>query len=174
MDTTIKKVLILCHPKIVTGSFEPLILKNHWYGLVIQENKSIFEHLFLEYKLKGIPIFETVDIILGGTYKDDVFNDKFINEHLEEYDLVIVPDCGGPWYYLQNEENEENDIKFLEICGNLVKMLKPNGIIQFGKFLRDDNRKLVNRLEEYLNNKKFIVNYKNIIGIGHNIIAQKN
>ena len=63
-----KKVLILCHPKIVTGSFEPLKLNNHFYGDINEEKKSLFEILFEKYKLSGTPTFETID------------NNTFINE----------------------------------------------------------------------------------------------
>ncbi len=56
-------MLILCHPKIVTGSFELLRLHNHWYGFIPDTSNSIFNQLFTEYNLNGNPVFETVDII---------------------------------------------------------------------------------------------------------------
>jgi len=146
-----EKVLILCHPKIVTGSFNPLTLNNHWYGLKMQEGKPhLFEQLFSEYNLKGIPTFETVDpfsvsaenIIkfnwppdnVRGTYIEDAFSDEFINKHIGEYYLVMVPDCGGRWYTEQSNYpvNKEN---LLKLCLDLTKMVKKDGFIQFGKFL---------------------------------------
>lgn len=99
-----KKVLILCHNRKVTGTFTPLGLNNHFYGIdfnIDGTETKLFKNIFEEYKLSGTPKFETVDIIPGGTYTDDAFSDEF-NAHTDDYDLVLVPDCGGPWYTLQN------------------------------------------------------------------------
>jgi hypothetical protein len=132
-----KKVLILCHPKKVTGSFEPLVLNNHHYG-------PKFNELFSRYKFTGTPKFETVDIESGGTYQDDAFSDSFINKHINEYDLIMVPDCDGPWYFQNNngvtfEHDESLRKKLLNLCLNLTKMLKSNGIILFGKLLQEES-----------------------------------
>jgi hypothetical protein len=151
-----KKVLILCHGNKygkVTGSFEPLIIKDHWYYRPLPN--SIFEQLFTKYNLKGKPIFETVDCAnINPTYQADAFSDKFIDKHIGEYDMVMVPDCDGQWAKLQlnfipiDMERKERDLSIDEqnankeilitLCLNLTRILKPNGIIQFGKFLGED------------------------------------
>jgi hypothetical protein len=139
-----KKVLIVAHAFGVFGTFEPLTLKNHWYG---SSEMDYFKKLFLDYSLKGNPVFETIDIKPGGTYQQDAFSDKFIESHINNYDLVMVPDCGGIWYELQNshtgklflteEEINDNKEKLIEICLNFTKIVKPGGIIQFSKFLSE-------------------------------------
>ncbi len=48
-------------------------------------------------------IIDTIDIIGDPTYKRDGFDPSFIDEHIEEYDLVYVPDCNGKWVHLQND-----------------------------------------------------------------------
>ena len=81
-----KKVLIFCHFKDVHGSFEPLVLNNHWYGEYPSPEDSLFKQLFTKYKLSGKPLFETVDKVsaLGynHTYTEDGFSDKFIDNHI--------------------------------------------------------------------------------------------
>jgi len=140
-----KKVLILCHSQKVTGSFTPMVLNNHWLG-------SEYNNIFAEYKLTGNPKFETIDIIPGGTYQDDAFSDTFIENHINDYDMILVPDCGGIWYELQKtsidekfrkirdlteDEQNQNKTLLIEKSLNLTRMLKPNGIIYFGKFLSE-------------------------------------
>jgi len=163
-----KKVLILCHARKVDGSFEPLVLKNHWY-------EDIFNELFLEYNLKGNPSFETVDSTHGGTFVADAFSDEFIDKHISEYDLIMVPDCGGIWYYLQVDQTR--DIKILiEKCIKLTKMLKPNGIIEFSKFLKvnpEFTGEFENTLKHNLEQIGFTVMLKVVNSLTH-LVAQKN
>jgi hypothetical protein len=145
-----QKVLILCHPQIVTGSFSPLTLKDHWYG---HEKNNFFSKVFKDYDLKGDVKFETVDTLPGGNYTADAFSDEFINSHLNQYNIVMVPDCGGLWYYLQDDqyprgpsliiekksEDEQNKDKtaLIMLSLNLTRMVKPGGLIMFSKFLSE-------------------------------------
>lgn len=69
------------YPYKLSQTLELLVSKHGW------NNKNI--------------IVETVDIVNEPTYKRDGFDQSFIDEHLNEYDLVYVPDCGGLWIYLQ-------------------------------------------------------------------------
>ena len=150
---TTKKVLIYCHPRIVTGSFEPLVIENHWYGTTPSIDDNIFKLLFTKYNLKGEAIFETVDINSGGTYQADGFSDEFIELNKGKYDLILVPDCAGIWYKLQKDgeydmrfnkikdytQEEQNINKTLLITTSLklTTMLKDKGIISFGKFMSE-------------------------------------
>jgi hypothetical protein len=155
------KVLILCHPKKVTGTFNPLKLNNHWYGipeLIEIGDKSVFESMFETYNLneyfqgEGEPIFDTVDIDSGGTYRADAFSNYFIDAHKNEYDLIMVPDCTGLWHDgqattqykgfekvrdLTTEEIKKNVDDLNNYCMKLPKMLKQRGIIQIGKIFLD-------------------------------------
>ena len=182
-----KKVLILCHPRPVTGTFVPLTLENHWWGLDIQGVK-IFNELLSSYNLTGQPIFETIDTLSGGTYQDDAFSDSFINRHINDYDLVLVPDCGGPWYHLQDStrktQEEENDNKsiLITLSLQLTNIVKPNGIIVFSKFINESPcnidgmpfESLANALNYFLQQNGFTSEIKNIHGLGATIIAKRN
>jgi len=153
-----KKVLIFCHTQCVTGSFEPLILNKHWYGSFPSPEDSLFKKLFTKFSLTGQSIFETVDlgsIGSSGTYTANAFSDEFIDAHIQEYDIVMVPDCSGIWYtsqldFIENkagvkikdlsiDEQNENKTNLIRSCLNLSKMLKPRGILLFGKFIGEDN-----------------------------------
>jgi hypothetical protein len=148
-----KKVLILCHNKLVTGTFDPLTLNNHWFGLY-----DIFPRLFKKYNLEGNPLFETVDVKPGATYQEDAFSDDFINSHQCEYDLVMVPDCGGNWVDFQFLESEDSE-PLIKLCLKITQMVKPNGIILFSKFINRDY--LISSLNTVLVERGFITNIIN-------------
>lgn len=128
-----KNVLILCHNRIVTGTFEPMVLNNHWYG---SEGLDLFQKIFNGIQLEGYLSFDTVDLIPGGTYQADAISDDFINANKNKYDLIMVPDCGGQWYKLQKED-DANKTELIRLSINLTLMLKPKGIIVFSKFMSE-------------------------------------
>ena len=157
-----KKVLILCHNKLVTGTFEPLTLNNHWFCLY-----NIFPRLFEKYNLKGNPLFETVDVNPGSTYQMDAFSDEFVNSHKNEYDLVMVPDCNGSWYEFQDGVKESDD-DFLSLCLKLTIMVKPTGLILFSKLMK---KNLIPLLNDVLQRNNFITE---IINENYNEEVHKN
>jgi hypothetical protein len=199
-----KPVLILCHNKIVTGTFNTgnpdssYILENHFYG-----SCGIYKALFEEYHLSGEPIFETIDILPGGTYSGNAFSDEFINEHIEVYDLVMVPDCGGEWFEYQSptirnktkglfspsirlsdEDQNNRKTELINLCLKLTKVVKKGGIIQFSKFMTNGPCIINGRnfatfseaLNTYLNENGFESKskiIKEVVG-DINIIAIKN
>ena len=135
----------------VSGTFDGEIkLDGHWYGLHDDEsNKTLFETLFGKYGLHGNPIIDTMDIKEGGTYVGDIFDLSFIVQHKNEYDLILVPDCGGRWYTVQDNtwEQKKTDAeceRILFACKKMMCMLKPKGVIHFGKFLRTGKKYSVN------------------------------
>jgi len=133
-------ILILCHPKKVTATLNPLVLENHWWGSSdLCEGTTVFNYIFSKFdigRLKGTPVVDTIDLYPGGTFADDAFNDKFINSHLNEYTLILVPDCGGKWVEFQYQKNKKDEYnETAEICFKLTNMLKKNGLIVFSKFL---------------------------------------
>ena len=178
-----KNVLIFCHNKKVTGTFEPLTLNNHWYGLPAFD---LFNKLFSEYELKGIPKFDTIDIEEGGTIIGDGFNNMFIDSHANKYDIVMIPDCGGPWEVLQSSKlQEEQNTKIealINLCINLTKLLKPFGIIQFGKFINEKPCTIHGRefnnfceaLKHYLEINGFTVKINTYVGTKEILVARKN
>jgi hypothetical protein len=143
-----KKVLILCHPEKVTGTFVPLTLNNHWMGQEGTPKEDSFNILFSDYKLTGRPIFDTVDIKKGGTYVANAFSEEFITAHENEYDLVMVPDCAGPWVYSQCGPTADLG-QFISLSLSLTRMVKPDGIIQFSKFTQYYSDELQQHLETH-------------------------
>ena len=152
------KILIAGHDKIVTGSLSPPSLQNHWFGLT-----GIFEQIIYDISIpKERAVFETVDIQPGGTHQQDVFSDDFITQHLDEYDLVLIPDlgasknatfCGIPfdkkhnWYALQETKNIYTNVPktseeiqmdlnmLIAISLKLTQIVKKDGYLFFGKFI---------------------------------------
>lgn len=117
-------VLIVCHPKII--EVENNKIKNHWYGPIICQILN-----FYNIDINEI-VFNTVDIISGGTFNDDCFSENFQNNHRKEYDMVFMPDCGGDFFFSQNN----NDItKFKNIIIGITSMLKDNSSILIDKFI---------------------------------------
>jgi len=179
-----KLVLILCHPRIVTGTFSPdYQLSNHWWG----DDMGIYSELFKEYNLQGNPIFETIDIVKGGTYQGNAFSDEFISSHIDRYDLVMVPDCGGEWFEYQESSKKSNrsfqnrislsideqNIRkrlLINLCLKLTAIVKNGGIICFSKFINKspciiEERKyntFSEALNFYLNENGFDSKIKNI------------
>ena len=133
------KILIFCHPKIVSGTIDEI--KGHF----LSEDISI---LCKEAGIIETPTFDTIDIIEGGTYQGDGFSDEFVNKNVEKYNLVFVPDCGGLWYELQlNDKYENNQLIYsfrpkdkennlsilIDNIIKISKLVKINGIISFSK-----------------------------------------
>ena len=188
------KVLILCHPRIVTGSFSPLELTNHFYGLknITGEGEdSIFHNIFINdnlqdfFETSGNPTFETVDILPGGTYQADAFSDEFINAHKNEYDLIMVPDCDGEWYIKQQtsemksfskirdfspEEINKNLDDLKNYCIKLPQMLKKNGIILINKISHD---LIVKLLDVFSESNGYRSEIRNIRSVGPVLIAKR-
>ena len=69
---------------------------------------SHWQHKYMEYVIKqrntnNKPIIvETLDpsssSLNYATHKIDGFNDEAIDKLKNQYDLVFLPDCGGPWF----------------------------------------------------------------------------
>tara|TARA_B100001093_G_C26639030_1_gene932326 strand:+ start:15 stop:953 length:939 start_codon:yes stop_codon:yes gene_type:complete len=134
-SSTSSKMLIYCHDRIVD-------LKNnensgHWIipilKIMLNENNINIENLDVD----------TVDIYEDGTstFIADGFDDYFINNHENEYDIVVLPDCSGVWVEYQRLENI-NDIEnkkryeqFIFLIINLMRLVKPNGAIYYGKIM---------------------------------------
>jgi len=116
--------LILCHPKIIRIKNNKI--QNHWYSEIIE---SLIN--FVGVNINTIN-FDTVDILSGGTIIDDCFSKQFIDINSCKYDMIIMPDCGGPWYDLQCQNNINELIKLLIM---IISMLKHKSSILIDKFL---------------------------------------
>jgi hypothetical protein len=144
-------ILIGAHPKTIDYDKGELLTKHFW-GNSIQS--------FIEKENIPKPIkIETIDLLPGGTYQNDIFDDIFVKEHYETYDQIYLLDCGGIWYVLQTLDIPDNFAKYYnsneiiemrkimrhlthEEISNVIEllikkiysMLKPNGICLFSKF----------------------------------------
>lgn len=125
------KALILCHPKNLEND-----LSGHFLGeLFKQIQQSYFPDVLFEYHT--IDILDIRDKRLGNLhtahFTDDVWSDKFIKEHKNEYDIVFMPDCGGSWYkdVLENISFKEN---IEDIINKTMMLVSDNGILYLSKF----------------------------------------
>lgn len=132
-------VLILCHPKII--NIQNGIITNHWYNDIILRILKIY-NIDINFLL-----FDTVDIRQGGTIVDDCFSEEFQFKHLYEYDMIILPDCGGKWYTLQEEHNL---VEFRTLVTGITTMLKYNSSILIDKFIYPEFRECTRLLLEEL------------------------
>ena len=167
------QVLILCHDKKVklTEVDGKPKLENHWIVKLDPNVAELFKGL-------GKTTIDTVDIKEGGTFILDAFGDAFINDHLDEYDLILVPDCSGPWGDLQLEKKYD---EFLELCVNLTKMLKSNGTIMFSKFYNIENvtikdviyKRLIDAVISTLKKNGFVTEETKAIAMGGPMLIVK-
>ena len=124
-------ILILCHPKII--NIKDNKITNHWYSDIILE-------IFNKYNIDiNLIKFDTVDILNGGTIVDDCFSKSFQMKNLEKYDMIILPDCAGDWYHLQEAHDEKN---FELLLIGIMSMMKSNSAILIDKFIYNEFRNL--------------------------------
>ena len=123
------KMLIYCHNRIVDLNSANT---NHWQG-------PIFKPILIERGIDPTKIrVDTIDKVPGGTIVGDGFSKSFIDSHENEFDIVILPDCGGLWIEFQKEHNDENFQRLLSLMIELIRLVKPGGTIMFGKIMYED------------------------------------
>jgi len=139
------KVLIGCHPK----GFD-----THWQYVEIKEK---CEKMFPGTEI----IYETVDVLKGGTFIGDIFGSNamkghgktFLQSKKNQYDAIWVPDCGGAWADMFNKINY-NDKTYNEanqhyhdagiydlqmILLRVMSMLTPSGVLCLSKIILPDH-----------------------------------
>jgi hypothetical protein len=135
-----KKVLILCHPRPVRSINDAAY--GHWLGKVpANEGKeeTIYDTIMSmhapDLKSNKPVSFFTVDNQEhdnSADYKADAFDRSFANEHVGEYDAILVPDCGGSWYEVVYN-NKGSAESLAGQCVAMMSMLKNDGFIFFSK-----------------------------------------
>ncbi len=125
------KALILCHSKNLKNN-----LSGHFLGkLFTQIQQTYFPNVQFEYHT--IDILDIKNKQLGKLHTthfiDDVWSDKFIRAHKNEYDIVFMPDCGGSWYknVLENKDFSKN---IQDIINKTMMLVSDNGILYLSKF----------------------------------------
>jgi len=149
------KVLVGCHDKpFYEGEYSLLedtkksnLSTKHWaHDFITNEIKK-------KYKDANQHI-QTVDLMdskrysrdpekVDSAYSTDIFKGPYAKRHENNFDMVFLPDCGGPWYTLQSAiDSAPNDSvlnkmlnKFVDIVRNVMFMVKPGGYLYLGKWI---------------------------------------
>ena len=135
----LNNAIIFCHTSPVTGTIanNKLSLTGHFYGdeRVPPGVNQILNNALKTFKMTGTPKIDTVDLYTGAaTYSGvDAFSEEFITSHLNQYDLVMIPDCSGKYRMLTGENKYEivdGNYKTVNQPGSFYPMLKSSADIQ--------------------------------------------
>ncbi len=119
-------MLIYCHP----GSLDTHFMK------------PIFDKISDDFKITKRVSVDNWDVSWSvADYKEDGFSDSFFENHRNEFKVVFVPDCSGPWYTYQNQNDRESMYRLIQ---QLKTLIKPGGAIYFGKWVRSFDGKMLN------------------------------
>jgi len=119
------KIIVYCHPRKINLS----IRESHWQVPVF---KQVLKDRYIK---ESDTTIDSIDIMPGGTITTDAFSDEFIKLNQHKYNIVILPDCAGPWFEFQKKDTQENLQSLLLLMIKLTKLVKPGGTIMFGKIL---------------------------------------
>lgn len=141
------KMVVYCHRKrdyhFATNIMNKILNENGYGDLnnILKMYLDIEPHSYIpegpySYIPEGLPY--------GPHIIADGFSDTFINNHLNMFDIVALPDCAGDWYtYVGKEPNIE---KILELIIRVLKIVKDDGIIFFSKLLEMPVEDIISRL----------------------------
>ena len=157
------EILIACHPKKVSI----FVNKNtdnyyHWWNLWLQ---NFIKDKYNSESLDDFNInVTTVDIQANGTQNiiDDVFNEQFIIDHTNKFDIILYPDCAGEWFTVMNEPNMIKS--HAELVNKVLPLVKSNGFAIFQK-------SMIYELKETLTNMD-IQNIKNIETLSYPLMSE--
>jgi hypothetical protein len=177
-------ILIGAHPRIIEKGE---LTTKHFWGNEIQE-------LIQREKIDD-PIIHTIDLLPGGTYQQNIFDEDFVKDHLETYAQIYLIDCGGIWYVLQSLDisdsfartynspeiremrerlrqltHEELNNIIKDLIEKLYSMLEYNGICVFSKFT---NSMFQETFVNMLNELGYIYEIEQRIYVGTVIIIRK-
>lgn len=124
-----RKMLVYCHPHPIKKAGDHF-LWNFFSETVAKEGKKMSDFAI-----------SSMDILPGGTIQADGFSDDFVQKHLNEYNLVFVPDCGGNWIKYQDPILNLNGI--YDLISTVLKVVKPQGKLILSKFVAPNLAKLV-------------------------------
>lgn len=120
-----QNILVYSHPKPI------LKPKDHFmydiFDKVVKDSGS---------EIKNYNIY-TLDIRDNPHILTDGFAPEFINKYVSEppFDYVFMPDCGGPWYRLQDPDFKGFS-PIIELIDLVLKIVKPGGKLVIGKFIK--------------------------------------
>jgi hypothetical protein len=128
--TMIPSVLIACHTTKVT--YENGKIVGHW------QTDPIVEMISTYLGADNANVY-TADIqnadndIVGNLWSPEI-----INEHKDQFDMILLPDCAGPWFTALESNNPPRNL--VAAMRKLEPMLKAGGYIAAGKLIGNEER----------------------------------
>jgi hypothetical protein len=122
-------VVIYCHNTKANGM---LLALQHWDFARIRTmiesrlGKKVNVYTLDPMRPKPTNIQSTADIVMDG------FSNDFISMHQSMFDMLILPDCGGPWSNAAYSGETNISIDMIE---RLLTMIKPGGYLCMNKFM---------------------------------------
>lgn len=130
---TIKKIpndgyniLVYCHPRRINKP----------------DDHFMYEYIDREINKDDNFNIYTIDVNKDGEMFPDIlgdgFGDSFINRYSNNpvFDIVFLPDCGGLWFDLQNNENSSFD-EIIDLINKMLGLVKPGGKLLLSKFIKE-------------------------------------
>lgn len=177
IDSKDEIFLIYCHPRrYVKGNKDT---NYHFLG-------DIFDQIADKEKTTKFQTIDNIiysKSILRNTadYKEDGFSDQFIDSNKGKFKVVYLPDCDGEWTDLINEwikfqekieinkssgkdfeellkQQQKKLTELLGLIKKLKTLVKPGGIIFFGKFVKKELSSAVQEADSTLVNFTEIIN----------------
>ena len=163
-----RKALILCHNRHMDDD-----LSDHFLG---EQFKAFQETYFpgsnFEYHTVDIldlhPEFNTLGAVHTTHFKKDAWSDEFTSDHENEYDMVIMPDCGGVWAMDVYSRVDHWEKTLKEIVRKTLKLVSRSGILVIGKLADQSQQDFVER--NYTNVRDVIIHKYNT----HLLVLRKN
>ncbi len=133
-----KNVLVFCHPKKINIKDKD----SHWWlntPYPSISSKPIMQYIFTRNNIPFENIIKTVDINGSPDYKENGFDPMFINKHKNEFDIVMLPDCGGRWWGLTHiKDMGEQTIMLQLLVDDLMNLVKTKGALYLSKLIFPD------------------------------------
>lgn len=122
-------------------SFKVLVFCHH--RKIVRPSDHFAYNFMMSYVPPGATVtFQTVDKTGDPDYKIDAFSMTFARDHLLEYDLLFMLDCGGEWFYTQQYDTKDSGQMYLNrlnfrdrVLHVTSNMVKPGGSIVMSKLI---------------------------------------
>ncbi len=129
-------ILVYCHPRKINYDDK----SSHWWLSNTYDDisrKPIMDYILERANIKAHNTkFNTVDISGIPNYKEDGFSSSFITKHKNEFDIVMLPDCGGRWYDISLiRDTEEASIMLYTLIESILTIIKKNGYLYLSKLI---------------------------------------
>jgi hypothetical protein len=129
-------ILVYCHPRKINYNDK----SSHWWlsnTYADISRKPIMDYILEHNNIKPTSAkFNTVDIHGTPDYITDGFSSEFISQHQNEFDIVLLPDCGGIWHDISLiRDNEDASIMLYTLIESILTIVKKNGYLYLSKLI---------------------------------------